>query len=114
MRDRCKNGSPRLRMTCLPQINHDWLSCGQPLEPICRNWKIFRADIFTEREQRVMSPQIIEGRFYTLVDLDLLNPWIAFNIKNTIRRKQVVVEFLRTADVQDRVGIAIKLSNLLH
>ena len=76
--------------------------------------KHFCADIFTKREQRVVPPQIIDGRSHTLVDLDLLNAGIALDIENTIGNKQVVVEFLRSANVQDRVGVAIKLSNLLQ
>ena len=38
-----------------------------------RYGKRFCADIFTKREQRVVPPQIIDGRSYALVDLDLLN-----------------------------------------
>src|SRR6266404_1906081 len=32
IRHRCKNGSLRRRTICFPQINYDWLSCGQALE----------------------------------------------------------------------------------
>ena len=62
----------------------------------------------------MVPPQIIDGRSYTLVDLDLLNPWIALNIEDAIACEQIVIKFLCAANVQDRVGVAIKLSNLFQ
>ena len=92
-----------------PKIGHDWLPRRQPLESVHRHRKIFRPDIFAESEKRVMPPQIFDRRFYAFVDLDLFNAWIAFDVENAIAREQIVVEFLRAANVQDGVGFAIKL-----
>ena len=58
-----------------------------------------------------MSPQIIDCRLNSLIDLDLFNTWIALDIKNAIARQQIVVEFLRAADVQNGIGRFIKLTN---
>jgi len=56
-----------------------------------------------------MPSQIIDRRFYFLVDLDLFNAGIALDVKNAIGNKQVVIEFLRAANVEDCVRIAIEL-----
>ena len=56
-----------------------------------------------------MTPQIIDCRSYAFVDLDLLNPGIALDVKDAIRNEQVVVELLRAANIQDGVGVPIKL-----
>jgi len=71
--------------------------------------ELFGADVFAECEKRVMPPQIFDCRFHAFVDLDLFNAGVALDVKNTIRNEQIVVEFLRAANVQDRVGIAIEL-----
>ena len=73
-----------------------------------RDGKHFCADILTKCEQRAMPPQILDCRFYAIVDLDLLNAGIALDVKDSIRNEQVVIEFLRAANVQDRVGLAIE------
>jgi hypothetical protein len=49
-----------------------------------RNWKTFRADVFAKCEERPMPPQIIDRRFYALVDLDLFNARITLDVKNAI------------------------------
>ena len=56
-----------------------------------------------------MTPQIIDCRSYAFVDLDLLNPGIALDVKEAIANKQVVVKLLRAADIQDGIGIPIEL-----
>src|SRR5206468_234496 len=65
-------------------------------------------------EQRAMPPQILDCGFYTFVDLDLLNAGIAFDVKDTIGHEQVIVEFLRPADIQNRVGFAIELPDFFQ
>ena len=61
----------------IPKIGHYRLARWQPFEAVCRNWKTFRADVFAKCEERVMALQIIDRRFYSLVDLDLFNTRIA-------------------------------------
>ncbi len=58
-----------------------------------------------------MSSQIIDRRSYALIDLDLFNARIALDVKNAIGSEQIVVEFLRAADVQDGVRFSIELSD---
>ena len=74
-----------------------------------RHGEPFRADVFAKGKKRSMPSQIFDCRFYSLVDLDLLNGGVALDVKNAIGNKQVVVEFLRPANVQDRVSIPIEL-----
>ena len=61
-----------------------------------------------------MSLQIINCRSYTFVDLDLFNAGIALDVKDAIGNEQVLVEFLRAANVQDRIGIPIELTNFFQ
>ena len=96
-----------------PQIGHDRLPRRQPFESVRRHRKSFCADVFAESKKRVMAAQIIDGRSDAFVDLDLLNPGIALDVKNAIAYQQVVVEFLGAANVQDGVGVAIKLTDFL-
>ena len=84
------------------RVGSHFNSCG-------RHRKSFGADVFAKGEEGMMSPQILLCRFHALVDLDLLHAGIALDVENAIAREQVVVEFLCAADVQDRVGLAIKL-----
>ena len=42
-----------------------------------------------------MSSQIFDCRFYSLIDLDLLNARIALDVKNAIGNEQIVIKFLR-------------------
>ena len=59
-----------------------------------------------------MSFQVVDCRSYVFVDLDLFDPWIAFDVNDPIALEQIVIEFLRAANVQNRVGLAIKLTDL--
>ena len=61
----------------------------------------------------MVASQILDRRFYPLIDLDLLDARIAFDVENAIACEQVVVEFLRAADVQNGVGFAIEFANSL-
>ena len=76
-----------------------------------RDRKAFGADVFAKSEKGMMSAQILNCRFHALIDLDLLDPRIAFNVQNPIRNEQIVVEFLCAADVQNSVRIPVKLPN---
>src|SRR5205823_4176343 len=69
------------------------------------------ADVFAEGEKSVVAVQIFERRFDALINLDLLNSRIAFDIENAIVHQQVFIEFLGAADVQNGVSVAIKFSN---
>jgi len=60
-----------------------------------------------------MPPQICDCRFYALVDLDLLNARVALDVKNAIGNQQVVIKFLRPANVQDCICLAIQLLDFL-
>ena len=76
---------------------------------MCRNGKAFRPDVLAKREKRAMPSQIFDCRFYTFVDLDLLNAGVALDVKNSIGNEQVLVKFLRPANVQDCISLAIEL-----
>ena len=56
-----------------------------------------------------MPPEIFDCRFHPLVDLDLFNTGIALDVKNAIGNKQIVIEFLRAANIQDCISVSIKL-----
>ena len=56
-----------------------------------------------------MPPEIFDRRFHPLVDLDLFNTRVALDVKNAIGNKQVVVEFLRAANIQDGISVSIEL-----
>ena len=49
-----------------------------------RNRKTLRPDVFAKSEQGVMTTEIFGCRFYAIVDLDLLNARIAFDVKDAI------------------------------
>src|SRR6266513_2872057 len=76
-----------------------------------RDREAFYADVFAECEKRVMPPQIVDCRFHPFVDLDLLHAGVALDVKNTIGNEQIVIELLRTTNVQDCIRIAIELPN---
>ena len=78
-----------------------------------RNRKGIAADILPESEKRMVAAKIFDGRFYPLIDFDLFHAGVAFDVKNAIAREQVVVELLRAADIQDGIGVAIKLADFL-
>ncbi len=44
-----------------------------------------------------------------MIDFDLLNPGIAFDVKNALALQQIVIEFLSPADVEDGVRFAVEL-----
>ena len=44
----------------------------------------------------------------------MLHARIALDVKNAIAHEQIVVEFLRAADIQDRVGFAIELPDFFQ
>ena len=62
----------------------------------------------------MVSTQVVDCRSYVFVDLDLFNARIAFDVNDPIALEQVVIEFLRAADVQDGVGFAIKLPDFFE
>jgi len=74
-----------------------------------RHGETFCADIFAKGKKRAMPSQIFDCRFYSLVDLDLLNGRVALDVKNAIGNEQVVIKFLRPANVQDGISIPIEL-----
>ena len=61
-----------------------------------------------------MPPQIFDCRFHAFVDLDLLNAGVALDVKNAIGNEQIVIELLRAANIQDCVGVAIKLPDFFQ
>ena len=79
-----------------------------------RNGKIVCADVFAKRKQRAMPSQIFDGRFYSLVDFDLFDAGIALDVKNAIGNEQVVIKFLRAANIQNRISLAIKLPDFFQ
>ena len=47
------------------------------------------------------------------VHLDLLDARIAFDVENAVALEQVVVELLRSANIQDRIRVPVELADLL-
>src|SRR5688572_23671112 len=68
-------------------------------------------DILAEAEEGMVPPEIFEGRFVTLVDLDLFKAGIALDVENAVVREQVGIEFLGATNVEDGVGFSIKLTD---
>src|SRR5437899_939845 len=114
IRNRSKHRRPRWSASGLPKISHDWLTGWMPSESVRRHRKTFGADIFTEGKKCVMTLQIIDCRSYAPVDFDLLNTGIALDVKKAFTGKKVLVQFLRAANIQDRIGFAIKLTDLFQ
>ena len=61
-----------------------------------------------------MLSQVFDGGFVSLIDLDLLYARIALDLKEAIAFSQVVVQFLRAANIENGIGIAIELANFLQ
>src|SRR5205823_9429926 len=57
---------------------------------------------------------IVDCRSFALIDLDLFDARVALDINDPIAFEQVVIELLRSANVQDRVRLAIKLPDFLE
>ena len=106
-----KTAARRRGPSCFPKIGDYRLTRRQPFQSVHRHWKTFGADVFAKGEKRVMSSADNRSSILPLIDLDLFNAWIALDVKNAIGSEQIVVEFLRAADVQDRVCFSIELSN---
>src|SRR5207249_7129069 len=94
-----------------PQISDDGLPRWEPLHSVNRDRKSFRPDILAKSKERLMSPEIIDCRSHTLIDLYLFNAWIALDVKDAITGAQIVIELLRATDIQNRIGRFIKLTN---
>ncbi len=75
--------------------------------------EFFGTDVFAKSEKRVVSPEIINRGTLALIDFDLLHARVAFDVENAIAREQVVIEFLRAADIQDRISFAVKLPDFV-
>ena len=101
-------------MIRFPQIGHNRLPRRQPVQTVSRDGKLFRADVFAEGKERAMTAEIIDCRSCSLVDLDLLNAGIALHVKDAIAFRQIFIEFLGAANIQDRVGIRIQLTDFLY
>src|ERR1700730_12769763 len=84
VRDRGEDRSAGRGSICFPKIGHHRLPRRQPFETARGNRKTFGADILAESEKRVVPAQIIDCRFYALVDLDLLNAGIALDVQNAL------------------------------
>src|ERR1700736_1244266 len=82
-----------------------------PFKAVGRHRKAFRSDVFAECEQGVMTTEVVDCRSYALVDLDLLNTGIAFDIDNAVALQQIVIELLRAANVKNGVRVPVKLAN---
>ena len=50
---------------------------------------------------------------FIFVDFDLLHTGIALDINNAFARKQVLVELVRAANVQDRVSLTVELDDFV-
>src|SRR6202043_3769850 len=87
IRDRSENCRAFWAPISFPKIGHDRLPGRVPFESVNRHRKFLRADIFAEREKRVMTAEVVDCRSYAFVDLNLFNPRIAFDINNAIDRK---------------------------
>jgi len=57
------------------------------IEAMQRHWKIFRPDIFAEGKKCAMPPQILDCRFHSFVDLDLLNAGVALDVQDAVRNE---------------------------
>ena len=97
----------------LPEIGHDRLAGGQPAKAVERHRELGRADVLAKSEERVVLLQVIDGGLLALVDLDLLDAGIALDIEDAVALEQVLVEFLRAADVQDGIGLPVELDDAL-
>ena len=51
-----------------------------------------------------MTFEVFDGRADSLIDLNLFDPGIAFDVNDAIARQEIVIEFLSPADVQDGVS----------
>ena len=69
------------------------------------------ANVFSKSKKRAVFAQVLDGRTNSFVDLDLFDPGITFYIKDAVTLKQVIVEFLGPANVEDCVGFPVKLLN---
>ena len=94
-----------------PKIGDNGLSCWEPMQSVDRDGKLFRPDDFAKSKEGEMSPEIIDCRLNTLVDLYLFNTWIALYIEDAIAGEQIFIEFLRAANIQNRISRLIKLTD---
>src|SRR4051812_33576274 len=61
-----------------------------------------------------MTVQVIDRVLIALVDFDLQERGIAFNHQYPAARKEIVIQFLSSADVQDGIRGPVELTDLLH
>ncbi len=76
-----------------------------------RDGKSTGADVFAEGEQRVMTLQISQRAVVFLVDFDLFDAGIAFDVEDALALGQVLMQVERAADIQDRVRFAVKFAH---
>jgi len=99
VRDRSENRRGTGRAIRFPKIGHDGLAGREPLQIVRGNGEQLAPDIFAEGEEGVVALEIFEGRFVPLVDLDLFDSGVAFDVENPVTGQQVGIEFLGAADV---------------
>lgn len=73
--------------------------------------KSFGANVFSKSEKRAVLAQVVDGRTNSFVDLDLFDAGITLDIEDAVTLEQVIVEFLGSANIKDRVGFPVKLLN---
>src|SRR6266496_2321838 len=96
---RCRLRYSDRKPICSPQIGHYRLPRWEPVESVRWYGEAFRPNVFAKGKKRAMPSQIFDCGFYFLVDLDLLNTGVALDIKNAIGNEQVVIKFLRAANI---------------
>src|SRR6478672_4098266 len=73
--------------------------------------ELLGANAFSKSEKRAVFAQVLDGRTNSFVDLDLFDAGITLDIKDAVTLEQVIIEFLGSANVKDRVGFPVKLLN---
>ena len=101
----------RRRAIRFPEIGHDRLPGREPLQFVQRHGEPIGPDVFAKGEKGAMFSQIIDRRPDALIDLDLLDARVALDVKNALALQQIVIEFLSPADIEDRVRLAVELSD---
>src|SRR5262249_19240620 len=94
----------------LPQIGDHRLARGLPADAVQRDGGTSGADIFAESEEGgVMRKGIGNDGAAVVIDEALFLAGIALDVDEAAVLKEVFVEFLFAADIQDGVGLAVEL-----
>ena len=92
-----------------PKVRDHRLAGRQPIDAVQRHGKLRLADALAESEASAVPAQKFGRGSIARVHLDLLDGRVAFHVNDALATQQIVVEFMRAANVEQGVGPGVQI-----